>query len=261
MKRVKDWIRDHKVPSVFIAAVLVVALVVGIWAGLAYLTFEDYHLTPVGGELRERNVTDGVVYHHTAASDRPITDHHRYHLTRGWLMAGYHYQIRNDGMIELGRPHNTVGAHAGASANGHTIGVALSGNMQNRPPTDEQYEAAIELHYWLETEAGYGELEIWGHNDFMHTSCPGGHTDLDIIRDGVEQLRAEGREEFVEETPDERIIRQVEIEILEGRVQGKPTSGYLVIEEGRVYVPVRWVSEELGHDVQWHEDERLWEVN
>ena len=247
------WIKEHKVPAFFIAAVLMVLLALGVWAGVSYLQFDDYHLTPVGGELRERTRTEGVVYHHTGVSDRPITSHHQWHLTRGWLMAGYHYQVRQDGTIELGRPNNTVGAHAGSGANPFTIGVAISGNCDLYPPTPEQYEAVIELHYWLETEEGYGELEVWGHYDFMNTSCPGKHTDLNIIREGVEQLREEGRKE-------EKIRKQIEVEIVEGRVKGMPTSGYLVVDEGRVYVPVRWVTEELGYEVGWDNENRVWSI-
>lgn len=175
-------------------------------------------------------------------------------------MVGYHYQIRTDGTIEEGRPLHTTGAHAGPAGNSKTIGVVFSGDMSLNPPTIAQYETAGELHFWLEEQYGKG-LEFYGHNDWMSTACPGAHTDLDVIRREVELWRAGYYTPNGEpDDPEERIRKQIEVEILEGRVKGKTTSGYLVIEEGRVYVPVRWVAEELGYDVQWHAEERLWEV-
>ena len=254
-KKLKSWIKAHKLPSVFIFGTILVAVVFGIYAGLSYLVFEDYHLAPAREGLRERARTEAVVYHHTGVSDRPITDHHRFHLTRGWLMVGYHFHIRTDGTIEVGRPHSVVGAHAGATANGWTVGVAFSGNMDQHPPTQEQYDAAIELHYWLESDegAGYGELDAYGHNEFMATCCPGKFVDLNIIREGVAKLRAEADK-------DEPARKQIEVELLEGWVRDRPTSGYLVIEEGRVYVPLRWVAEELGYDVTWDGEKRVWGV-
>jgi len=262
----KKWVREHKLPSIFIILTLVVIVFFGIYAGLAWLTVEVFDIHPRWA-LRDRAQTIGVTYHHTAASDVSIEQHHNFHQdARGWNMVGYAYQVREDGTIEQGRPHEKTGAHAGAEGNSLTIGVALSGNMMHEPPTNEQYDSAAELHYWLEGQY-QKKLTIYGHDDWMNTSCPGVLTNLDEIEWRVKEWRTGVRtpdnpQGIIEQDEKEESIRkQIEIEILEGRVRGKTTSGYLVIEEGRVYVPVRWVSEELGHNVEWHEDERLWEVN
>ena len=252
MKKLTYWVKKNPIPAAFIAAGLIVALLIG--AGLTYLQKEYFGFEPQW-TLRERTETVGVTYHHTGVSDRPIDAHHDWHVSgRGWNMIGYHYHIRRDGTIEVGRPHWTVGAHAGEKGNPVTIGVALSGDMSQYPPTQAQYEAAVELHYWLETEQGYGELEVFGHKDWMRTDCPGRYTDLDIIREGVEAKRIEALDPAGER-------EAIEVETLKGYVLGKGMNGFLVVEEGRVYVPIRFVSEELGYDVSWDGENRIWRVD
>ncbi len=189
------WIREHKLPFAFILLTVLVALTFGVWQGATYLQEEMryFDLEPREG-LIERQETEGVVYHHTAVSDRPITRHHEFHLTRGWQMVGYHFHIREDGTIEQGRPHNVMGVHAREPANSTTLSVAFSGNMNERPPTEAQYESAIELQYWLEEYQDYGELPVSGHKDWMDTSCPGRYTDLDVIREGMEKEREDTNE-------------------------------------------------------------------
>ena len=52
-------------------------------------------------------------------------DVHRWHLDRGWSGIGYHFVIKRDGSIQLGRNINTTGAHAGRGFNGRSIGVSF----------------------------------------------------------------------------------------------------------------------------------------
>lgn len=238
----------NKIPVLFIISLIIIGISVGLYGGLTYLQDEInyFDLEPQGG-LVERPETNGVVYHHTAVSDRPITSHHEFHLTRGWTMVGYNYHIRKDGTIEAGRPHNKQGAHAGGTANRQTIGVAFSGNMDERPPTEEQYESAIELHAWLENQYNK-ELEISGHKDWADTSCPGQYTDLNVIRERVEEFnKNEGEKQ--EEQNDNKV---------KGLIQNEKSYGYII--NNRTYVPIREISENLGYDVKWDGQERIWEV-
>jgi len=194
-----NWIKNNKVPAIILIAMIIVAGVFGIWQGATYLQdeFSYFDLEPARGFI-ERPVTKGVVYHHTASGDVPISRHHEFHLSRGWVMVGYHFHIRQDGTIEVGRPLNVQGAHV-VGKNASKIGVAFAGNMQNHPPTEEQYESAAELHHWLETEEGmgYGNLTITGHNDWASTACPGRLTNLNIIREGVIELRLEEEDPLI----------------------------------------------------------------
>ena len=247
------WIKNNPLPSAFIIAAIAITLLLGIRAGVTYLEEEIHYfsLEPVGG-LRDRQETVGIIYHHTAASDRPITRHHEWHLFRGWTMVGYHYHIRTDGTIEAGRPHHVWGAHV-KGENHRTIGIAFSGDLDKYPPTQEQYDSAIKLQWWLEEWEEYGELEISGHNDWAPTSCPGKYMDLNIIRAGVAVLR-EGSEPDVGR-------RTVEIEPITGHVGDITVDGYLIIEEERTYVPLRVIAEELGYEVGWDPVKREWSIN
>jgi len=237
------WIRQHKLPAAFIMAALLTLLVLGVRAGVTYLTedIQYFSLEPVGG-LVERTQTIGIIYHHTAASDRPITRHHEWHLFRGWTMVGYHYHIRTDGTIEAGRPHHVWGAHA-RGENHRTIGIAFSGDFDQYPPTPEQYASAIRLQHWLEEWEGYGELPISGHSDWAPTSCPGRHMDLDIIREGVAALREP---------------KPTTLEPVRGYVRCIRVDGYLI--DGTTYVPIRAVAETLGYRVDWCPTQREWRI-
>ena len=250
----RSWIRHNTIPAIFIALAIVTTMAFGIWSGVTYLTDEIryFSLEPRGG-LIERQETVGIIYHHTAASDRPITSHHEWHLFRGWSMVGYNYHIRTDGTIEAGRPHNIQGAHV-KGQNHRTIGIAFSGDLDEYPPTIQQYESAIELQWWLEEYQGYGVLEISGHNDWSSTSCPGKFMDLDVIRQGVIAKRAGVEDDEEEEVPD----TSVPYEVIKGMVGDIPVSGYLI--DSTTYVPIRVIAEELGYDVLWNPELRQWHI-
>ena len=66
-------------------------------------------------ELENRNKTDMIVIHHTGNptdDDLSAKEINASHKAQGWTCIGYHYVIRKDGTIEIGRPHWTIGAHA-----------------------------------------------------------------------------------------------------------------------------------------------------
>ena len=50
----------------------------------------------------------------------------QWHKQRGFDTIGYHYLIKRNGTLQLGRDENVVGAHA-VAVNGTSIGVALAG--------------------------------------------------------------------------------------------------------------------------------------
>jgi len=52
----------------------------------------------------------------------------QWHKLRGWSDIGYHYVIRRDGRIELGRPIEQVGAHV-KGHNSDSIGVCMVGGL------------------------------------------------------------------------------------------------------------------------------------
>lgn len=150
----------------------------------------DYELTP-SRPLQERGETIGITYHHSGVEDRPITSHDHWHRNGlHWIMVGYHAHIRPDGVLELGRPIRSRGAHGGNQANKTTIGCCLSGDMNQAAPTEAQYHTAASFH--CACQSIYGEkLAVYGHNNWMATECPGNFTNLGLITDMVTARKEE----------------------------------------------------------------------
>ena len=98
----------------------------------------------------------------------------RWHRERGWLEIGYHFVIKRDGQIELGRPMEAVGAHA-KGINSESISLCLIGGVdqKNKPQknfTDKQWSS---LDYSLNFLRNiYTEAKIIGHNEVSDKACP-----------------------------------------------------------------------------------------
>lgn len=128
-------------------------------------------------DLQVRSKTDVVVIHHTGNptdDDLSAQQINTSHQAKGWTCIGYHYVIRKDGTIEIGRPHWTVGAHA-YGENAHTIGIHLCGNFEIGKPTAAQVESAAMLLANICTDYGIpiDRNHIVGHRELMETACPG----------------------------------------------------------------------------------------
>ena len=127
--------------------------------------------------LSNRAETDQVVIHHTGNptdDDLSAAEINASHKACGWSCIGYHYVIRKDGTVEIGRPHWTVGAHA-YMQNSHTIGIHVCGNFEIGEPTSEQIESLAMLLANLCTDYGLpiDRDHIVGHRELMSTACPG----------------------------------------------------------------------------------------
>ena len=66
----------------------------------------------------------------------------RWHHQRGWKYGcGYHYVVRRDGSVEIGRPLEMVGAHC-QHHNRHSIGICYEGGLDSAGnPADTRTEA------------------------------------------------------------------------------------------------------------------------
>ncbi len=137
----------------------------------------EYPLVIAHDALELRDLTDAIVIHHTGNAiddDLSAEDINAIHRSLGWLAIGYHYVIRKDGSIELGRPRWTTGAHA-EGENHHTVGIMLCGNFDVAEPMPCQIESCAMLianladGYSLDLDAD----TIIGHRDLCATSCPG----------------------------------------------------------------------------------------
>ena len=89
-------------------------------------------------------------------------------------MIGYHYVIRRDGNIEVGRPADMIGAHT-SGQNSYSLGICYEGGLnETGKPTDtrtpEQKATLFALLKHLKTL--YPNATIHGHNEFARKACP-----------------------------------------------------------------------------------------
>ena len=129
------------------------------------------------GALGNRPATDQIVIHHTGNpydDDLSAAEIHASHRAQGWSGIGYHYVVRKDGSIEVGRPRWAIGAHA-YGHNSHTIGIHVCGNFEIAEPTWAQVEALSMLIANVCHDYGLpiDEDHVVGHRDLMATACPG----------------------------------------------------------------------------------------
>ena len=154
---------------------------------------KDYNLQ--FESLTQRDSTTRIVIHHTGNptdDDLSAEQLHRSHLNLGWAGVGYHFIVRKDGTIELGRPDWTVGAHA-EGFNYTSIGVHVCGNFNAAEPTKAQLDALPML--LADICEAYGLIAsdsvVMGHRDLMATACPGDnlYKHIDEIRGKAECYR------------------------------------------------------------------------
>jgi len=102
--------------------------------------------------------TTQAVIHHTESGDVSADEIDRWHKERGWDGIGYHFVIRKNGTIELGRSLNKLGAHAKGRNN--FVGIVLTGR---RGFTQKQKQALEKLLLQLKVQ----------HIERHHENCPG----------------------------------------------------------------------------------------
>lgn len=117
---------------------------------------------------------DMIVVH---CSDTPPTmdigveEIDQWHRERGWNGVGYHYVIRRDGVTEMGRPVDQVGAHV-KGHNAYSIGICLVGGA------DGKYDYTFAQWYGLRglldmLALQHPEAAILGHRDLDEgKTCP-----------------------------------------------------------------------------------------
>ena len=107
--------------------------------------------------------------------DFDIEDIRRWHTQgNGWSDIGYHYYIKLDGTVQIGRPVDKTGAHC-RGENEDSIGICFEGGKKEDgskwdKATDAQEEAFFVLNYELDQD--YGVTPCFGHYDFSNKSCP-----------------------------------------------------------------------------------------
>ena len=113
------------------------------------------------------------VFLHCSASDNPAHDSvaviDRWHKEKGWAGCGYHFFIRRDGTLELGRDlEKTPAAQEGNNTG--TIAICLHG-LSVEKFTDAQFATLRNLCGQIE-RAYQGAITFHGHCEVAKKTCP-----------------------------------------------------------------------------------------
>lgn len=113
------------------------------------------------------------VFIHCSASDKPKNDDvsvmDRWHKARGWSGVGYHFYIKRDGDIQVGRDiEKTPAAQKGNNTG--TIAICLGG-LSVDLFTDAQFSSLNSICNSI-NGAYDGKVTFHGHNEVSSKSCP-----------------------------------------------------------------------------------------
>lgn len=92
-----------------------------------------------------------------------------WHKARGWDGIGYHYVIKRNGTIEVGRDENEIGAHA-RGYNTDSIGICLVGTLNF---TSQQVASLVDLIIDVMNRYNIDSTNLWGHYEVNpNKTCP-----------------------------------------------------------------------------------------
>ena len=108
---------------------------------------------------------------HCSDSDIPAHDDisviDKWHKERGWSGVGYHFFIKSNGDIQIGREMHEVGAHC-YGHNSDSVGICLHGKTEF---TEIQFRHLNNLIQSLLKQFP-GILEVEGHYAYSNKTCP-----------------------------------------------------------------------------------------
>ena len=128
--------------------------------------------------MEPRSSTEYLVVHCSATKpsmDIGLREIKRWHVDdNGWRDVGYHYIIRRNGEVELGRSNRDTGAHA-AGYNHKSISLCMVGGMAENNSaennfTAQQWTALLDLVKQIKVD--YPEANVIGHNEISEKECP-----------------------------------------------------------------------------------------
>lgn len=125
-----------------------------------------------------RKITHIVVHCSATKADLDIgaAAIRRWHKDKGWADIGYHFVIRRNGQLELGRDVEIAGAHV-AGHNATTIGICLVGGLDEDGQPDNNYTTAQmdQLRKLVaDLKKTHKSAIVQGHRDFpgVAKDCP-----------------------------------------------------------------------------------------
>ena len=120
---------------------------------------------------------DLIILHCSATMphmDIGVKEVRKWHKARGWSDIGYHFVIRRDGELEIGRDLDKAGAHT-KGYNARSIGICMVGGVDEYNDAQDnftvaQWDTARQLLTYLEID--YPHVTIAGHNEYANKACP-----------------------------------------------------------------------------------------
>ncbi len=146
-----------------------------------------------------------LIVHHTASGN--TTDYsqgrafalarsiQQSHFSRGWIDSGQQFTISRGGFVMEGR-HNSLpvlrggtqhvlGAHC-SGVNESSIGIENEGTYTAEGPPAALYEQLVAMSAYICQQYAIPVSQIYGHRDFVSTSCPG-----DVLYSMLPRLRSD----------------------------------------------------------------------
>lgn len=128
------------------------------------------------GESEMRKIDKIIIHCADTPPDMDIgfVEIDEWHHANGWMSptgisCGYHYIIRRDGRLEIGRPETEIGAHC-KGQNRHSVGVCMVGGKGGCNFTAKQWG---ELHRLIVSlSSKHHTASVHGHNEFSSKECP-----------------------------------------------------------------------------------------
>jgi len=111
--------------------------------------------------------------------DFGVKDIARWHKERkfsaaGGTYCGYHYVIRLDGRIEIGKPIDVIGCHC-KNHNAGSIGICYIGGLDEKGAPKDTRTEDQKLSMWFLVNTlhhCFPQAKICGHHDFANKECP-----------------------------------------------------------------------------------------
>ena len=150
------------------------------------MSINAFHSPPSQGGARGESVRGEseikwIVIHCSAtklSQDFSIERIRKIHVEeKGMIDVGYHYYIRKNGVLEIGRPEDKIGAHV-KGFNDKSIGVCYEGGLaeDGSPQDTRTAEQIMTMHRLLrDLRRKYPTAKIVGHRDLLKyrtKSCP-----------------------------------------------------------------------------------------
>lgn len=98
----------------------------------------------------------------------------------GWSDIGYHWVFGEDCFYN-GRPETRTGAHTGGYNTG-SLGVCVTGNFEEEEISDERFDMLIKFLIGKFSQFSLGWKDVFTHQEFGNTLCPGKHLHNRLVR-------------------------------------------------------------------------------